>query len=132
MLVLVAEDETLIALSLETLLADTGHEILGPAASAKNAAALAERARPDLAFIDINLKDGTTGIDLARLLRDRWDVPSILISAHAAAVVHAGMAVGVVRKPFTLDEVQRALSSAKRAVEGGKPRRQAVQRSAAS
>ena len=48
MILLVAEDEALIALVLEGALRDAGHEVLGPAATPEEALALAEGTRPGL------------------------------------------------------------------------------------
>ena len=66
MILLVAEDEVLIALVLERALRDAGHEVLGPAATPEEALALVEETRPELALIDINLTGGGDGIALAR------------------------------------------------------------------
>jgi two-component system, response regulator PdtaR len=71
MILLVAEDEALIALVLELELSGAGHRVLGPAATPEEALALVEGTRPELALIDINLAAGGDGIGLARTLRDR-------------------------------------------------------------
>jgi len=53
--VLVAEDETLVAMLLEDVLADAGATVLGPAATVQHALDLAMTERPDIAVLDFNL-----------------------------------------------------------------------------
>lgn len=67
MLILIVEDDPLIALDLETILLDAGHLVQGPVSSAQRAIRLMERlVAPDLALVDINLIGKGTGIDVAR------------------------------------------------------------------
>jgi CheY-like chemotaxis protein len=58
MIVLVAEDEAITALLLDTALRAAGHQVLGPAATAKEALELAEHTKPDLALLDIQPASG--------------------------------------------------------------------------
>jgi CheY-like chemotaxis protein len=53
--VLVVEDELLIAMEVEQMLADLGCTVLGPVPSVARALALIERAKPDFAILDVNL-----------------------------------------------------------------------------
>jgi CheY-like chemotaxis protein len=69
--ILIVEDEILIALELESLLQDAGHDVVAIAASSQDAIALGQRMRPDLAFVDIHLTDGPTGAEAARRLREQ-------------------------------------------------------------
>jgi two-component system, response regulator PdtaR len=55
MRILIVEDEPLIAASIDWELRDAGYEVIGPAADAAHALALARATRPDLALVDINL-----------------------------------------------------------------------------
>ena len=63
MRVLIVEDEALIAMALADSLEDAGHEVVGPAATMAEALALCEGAPPELAVLDINLRDGSNGVD---------------------------------------------------------------------
>ena len=90
MILLVAEDEALIALVLELELRGAGHQVLGPAATPEEALALVEETRPELALIDIDLEDGGDGVALARTLRDRHGVPSLFVSGQAPDALAAG------------------------------------------
>jgi DNA-binding response OmpR family regulator len=80
MIILVAEDEALIALVLELTLRPGGHRVLGPVATVAEALRLADETAPELALVDINLQDGDDGVALARTLRDRYGTPSLFLS----------------------------------------------------
>jgi CheY-like chemotaxis protein len=64
--VLVVEDEIFVAIELESLLHDLGHQPVGIAADSRQALALAEQA--ELAFVDVNLLDGPTGVEVGKAL----------------------------------------------------------------
>lgn len=59
-LVLLVEDELLIATSLEIMLETNGYRVLGPVATVKDAMALLENTRPDMALLDYRLASTTT------------------------------------------------------------------------
>lgn len=109
--ILIVEDEFLIALELECLLQDAGHEVVGIAASSDEAIALGREHAPDLAFVDIHLADGLTGIDVARELSDRHDVTVLFMTANAKRIPEdfAG-ARGLIAKPYTERGVREALA----------------------
>ena len=104
MMILVVEDDALIAMDLEGALSDAGHTVRGPASTAKRALEIAERAVPELALVDINLRDGRgSGIGLARQLHDRWGVWSYFVSgqraeAYAAREVRLATSVSHMRQ----------------------------------
>ncbi len=83
MRILIVEDEPLIAWMLADSLEDAGHVVVGPAATMTEALALCEAAAapPELALLDIKLRDGSNGVDVARALLERWGVPAIFASA---------------------------------------------------
>jgi len=109
--ILIVEDEFLIALELESLLQEAGHDVVGIAASSEEAIALGEKVRPDLAFVDIHLADGLTGIDVARRLSDQHHVTVLFMTANAKRIPEdfAG-ARGVIAKPYTEHGVREALA----------------------
>ena len=77
--ILLAEDDMLIAMDMQMMLEDAGHDVIGPAATVAQGLSLAEADMPDVAVVDIGLKNGDSGIDLARHLR-AWDVPVVFVS----------------------------------------------------
>jgi two-component system, response regulator PdtaR len=123
-ILLVAEDEALIALVLELELRGAGHQVLGPAATPEEALALAEGTRPELALIDIRLEDGGDGIALARTLRDRHGVPSLFVSGQVPdALAAKDAALGLVRKPYAPEDVARAVEVVAELLRGRRPAR---------
>ncbi len=108
--ILIVEDEILIALELESLLQDAGHEVVGMAASFDEATTLGQRLAPDLAFVDIHLTDGPTGVDVARRLGEQG-VTVLFMTANAKRIPEdfAG-ARGVISKPYTERGVRQALA----------------------
>jgi CheY-like chemotaxis protein len=120
--ILIVEDETLIALELESLLQDAGHEVVGIAASSQEAIALSSSHRPDLAFVDVHLADGPTGIEVARSLAGQG-VTVLFMTANAKRIPedYAG-AQGIIAKPYTERGVRQALayvSEASQETDGG-------------
>ena len=108
--ILIVEDEALIALELESLLQDEGHEVVGVAVSSRDAIALAQSRHPDLAFVDIHLTDGPTGVDGARRLSQEG-VAVLFMTANAKRIPEdcAG-ARGLIGKPYTERGVRQALA----------------------
>lgn len=108
--ILIVEDEFLIALELESLLQEAGHDVVGTAATSAEAISLAQTLSPDLAFVDIHLADGLTGVDVARALSDRH-VTVLFMTANAKRIPEdfAG-ARGVISKPYTERGVKEALA----------------------
>lgn len=124
MLILVVEDEPVIAASMEWELQEAGHQVLGPVASISEAEALATGARPDLAFIDINLAGHDEGVELARTLRQRFGVPSIFVTGQIAQARQASdAALGVLSKPFAFDALVDCVPAAAELVCGRTPAR---------
>ncbi len=101
--ILIVEDQFIEANSLRLLLTRQGHEITGVADHVERAIELIARKRPDIVLIDIYLKGGKTGIDLALHLQ-RMSIPFIYISANSnEEVFNAAKATrpdGFLVKPF--------------------------------
>jgi two-component system, response regulator PdtaR len=108
--ILIVEDEILIALELESLLQDLGHDVVGMAASSRDALSLGQELKPDLAFVDIHLADGPTGVDVARHLAAQHRVTVLFMTANTKRIPEdfAG-AWGVIAKPYTERGVREAL-----------------------
>lgn len=80
--VLIIEDETFIALDLEGLLESLGHRVIGIARTHTEAVAIAKKKRPGLILADIQLADGSSGLDAVNELLDTFEVPVIFITAY--------------------------------------------------
>jgi two-component system, response regulator PdtaR len=122
MRILIVEDEALIAMLLTDALENGGHEVMGPAATASEALALCEAMLPDLALLDINLRDGSNGVVLARALFERWGLPVIFASGQLMEARQArDIALGIIRKPYEAETVRRSVDLACEMMGGGKP-----------
>jgi two-component system, response regulator PdtaR len=84
---------------------------VGIAASCKEALALGKGLAPDLAFVDIHLADGPTGIDVSRHFSDELGITVLFMTANAKRIPDdfAG-ACGVIAKPYTERGVREALA----------------------
>jgi len=122
MRILVVEDEALLAMHLEDLVATLGHEACGAASDAAGALALAERERPDLALMDLALAGGDDGREVARELRARYGVPSVFVTGNPDLLEtpegRAAAPLSVVGKPFRDEDIAQALMRAVRATLG--------------
>ncbi|HKU13171.1 MAG TPA: response regulator [Steroidobacteraceae bacterium] len=101
MLVLVVEDEAIIAYCAAAMLEDAGYTVLGPAHTADEAIELIRNRRPDVALVDIDLEVPGAGIGLARQLRSQHGTAVIFTTGRMdLARTHADTAVGVLAKPY--------------------------------
>jgi DNA-directed RNA polymerase specialized sigma24 family protein/CheY-like chemotaxis protein len=80
--VLIIEDETFIAMDLESLVKNLGHNVIGVARTHTDAIALAKSHRPGLILADIQLADGSSGLDAVNELLRVFEVPVVFITAY--------------------------------------------------
>ncbi len=101
--VLIVEDEALLAMDLEALVEDTGHAVIAEASCLLDVAALTESLDPAIAFVDVQLAKGSSGLDVARLIGQRWPGTIIVfVTANPLTIPHDfGGAHGVIAKPFS-------------------------------
>ncbi len=81
--VLIVEDQAIIALDLEARLRDLGHRVIDIVHTGHNAIKAAATHRPDLVLINVLLSDGVVGVNTAMLIRERFGIRSIFITAEA-------------------------------------------------
>lgn len=111
--VLVVEDEALVAMLIEDVLDELGHEVVGLAGRLEEALALAQRVEADVAVVDLNL-GGRHTYPVAEVLRRR-EIPFIFATGYGAAGVREEWRGQiVVQKPFEPDELDAAIASARR------------------
>lgn len=107
--ILIVEDESLVAMDMTDILTRLGYEVLPAAMGYKDAIAILETDKPDIVLVDINLSGSKTGIDIAQLLTDKYNLPFIFITSHsdeqtvktAAATLPGGYLV----KPFNAEDL---------------------------
>jgi CheY-like chemotaxis protein len=80
--VLIIEDEVLIALDLEDLVESLGHRVIGIARTRSEALTIARSTRPGLILADIQLADGSSGLEAVNDLLNSFQVPVIFITAY--------------------------------------------------
>ena len=111
--ILVVEDDYFIAADLEYRLTEAGFAVVGVAASADEAVALAESGTPRLAIMDIRLAGQRDGVDAAIELFDRLGVPSIFVTAHGDEQTRRRAArakpLGWLQKPYAPDSLVRTV-----------------------
>jgi CheY-like chemotaxis protein len=109
--VLIVEDEVLLATELEFLVEEVGCHSVGLAMSSDEAVALASDLRPDLALVDVHLRDGPTGVEVARTIHDDCGGVVLFMTANVKRLPDdfAG-ACGVIGKPYSEHGVKTALT----------------------
>src|ERR1700730_13130103 len=80
--ILIIEDEVLIALDLENLVENLGHRTIGIARTRSEAITLSRSKRPGLILADIQLADGSSGLEAVNDLLNSFEVPVIFITAY--------------------------------------------------
>ena len=98
--ILIVEDEIIVAMDLEATLEDFGFETVGIAADKASALQLAS-VRPDVALVDVNLRDGPTGPEIGERLAREFGVNVVFITANPR-MLGDGIpgAIGVLPKPY--------------------------------
>lgn len=109
--ILIVEDEFLVALQLEDILSDGGHDVVGTVPDMASLATLGEA--PDIALVDLNLRDGLTGPAIARQVAVKFGARVIYVTANPGQIdAPPATAVGVVQKPFTPQSILAAIAYA--------------------
>jgi CheY-like chemotaxis protein len=112
---MVVEDEQIVASDLETKLTKLGYEVVGIAASADEALAIAERHRPEVILMDIRLQGPVSGIDIAGPLQRLTGAPVIFVTAYAGVFLRSPEQMrppGIcLSKPFSNHELRAALEA---------------------
>lgn len=112
--VLIIEDEAVIAMDLSDIVTAAGHDVCAMETTASGAVAAATRERPDLVLADIQLADGSSGIDAVRDILASFEVPVIFITAFPARLLTGERPepTFLITKPYSPDMVRAAVSQA--------------------
>lgn len=118
--ILIVEDEMLVAVNLEAVVEDLGCASVGIAPDAETAFQLCDEG-PDLAFVDLNLRDGPTGAQIGQTLGARG-VTVLYVTANPR-MLGDGVpgAIGVMTKPYDERSIGEALSYALERRSGATP-----------
>lgn len=112
--VMIIEDEPIIAMDLEAVLESLGHRVTGVARTEKEAIHLASIKRPSLILADIQLADGSSGIDAVNNILKNITVPVIFITAFPERLLTGEKPepAFLITKPFMPDMVKAVVSQA--------------------
>lgn len=112
--VMIIEDEPLIALDIEQLVTDIGHEVVGMATTHREATKVATEVKPGIVLADIHLADGSSGIDAVNDILKEIDVPVIFITAYPERLLTGDRPepAFLVTKPFKPEMVKAIMSQA--------------------
>lgn len=109
--ILIVEDEIFVAMDIERILADAGYIVTAIAADRESA--LDDRVKADIAFVDVNLRDGQTGPMIANQLAERDGTRVIYVTANPAQIDPiAETAIGYIQKPFSAAAIRAAAAIA--------------------
>ena len=112
--VLIIEDEPVIAADIEALVRELGHAVIDIAATRTEAVEAVARKAPGLVLADIQLADGSSGIDAVKDILGRYDVPVIFITAFPERLLTGERPepTFLITKPFQPETVKAAISQA--------------------
>jgi CheY-like chemotaxis protein len=112
--VLIIEDEPIIAMDLETLVESQGHRVIGIAATHAEAIELARNEPPGLVLADIQLADGSSGLNAVNEILRSVDVPVIFITAYPEQLLTGERPepAFLVTKPFRIDALKAIIGQA--------------------
>lgn len=114
--ILVVEDEPMIAETLSEMLELLDHEVLSVAESGEDAVMQLLKHEPDLLLLDIQLKGKMDGVELARLIRQKYNIPFIFTTAYAdeetISRAKAEGPFGYIVKPYGVKDIMAAIEVA--------------------
>lgn len=113
--ILIIEDEAIIAMDLETMMSELGHQVVGIARTEKGALGLAEKESFDLILSDIQLADNSSGIDAVnRILAEQGEHPVIFVTSFPERLLtgEGPEPAFLISKPYTEEQVKSAVSQA--------------------
>lgn len=115
-MILVVEDERLIARDIAMQLNNLGYTALGPASTGEQAIEMIEKLRPQLVLMDIHLASAMDGVTAAEIIRNRFEIPAVFLSAFDDVDSHEramqARPVGYIAKPFSEYDLRTVVQSA--------------------
>lgn len=112
--VLIIEDEPFIALDLQQLVGDLGHNIVGIARTHSEAIDIVSQSRPGLILADIQLADGSSGLEAVNQILESFSVPVIFVTAYPERFLTGAPPepAFLVTKPFSVESLKAVISQA--------------------
>lgn len=114
--ILIVEDEVVVAMELQGILSAIGYTVAGAVRSGEEAIETVRQTNPDLVLMDVRLVGEMDGIEAARVIRERFNIPVIYVTAHAdeETVQRAKrtLPLGFIVKPFTQSDLRAGIEVA--------------------
>ncbi|MDX5367324.1 MAG: response regulator [Alphaproteobacteria bacterium] len=112
--VLIIEDEPIISMDLEQIVRELGHDVMATVVTRDEAASAVAARRPGLVLADIQLADGSSGIDAVKDIFARFSVPVIFITAYPERLLTGERPepTFLITKPFLQSTVKAAIGQA--------------------
>ncbi|WP_374307914.1 response regulator [Methylocella sp.] len=112
--VVIIEDEPFIALDLQTLVEEQGHRVIAVARTHREAVEAVARERPGLILADIQLADGSSGLEAVNEILGSFSVPVIFITAYPERFLTGAPPepAFLITKPFGVDSLKAVISQA--------------------
>ncbi|KKH46838.1 response regulator [Methanosarcina sp. 1.H.A.2.2] len=116
--ILIVEDEHIVAMGIKRMLKSLGYTLAGVASSGEDAINKAESTFPDLVLMDIMLKGDMNGIEAAKEIKTRFDVPVVYLTACSdSKIVESAWKtgpLGYIVKPFDEKDLKKSIDVALR------------------
>ncbi len=112
--ILIIEDEPLIAIDLQGIVEGLGHRVVGIARTDREAVAKAQATSPGLVLADIQLADGSSGMDAVNRILETVSVPVIFVTAYPERLLTGARPepAYLINKPFQAGAIQAVVSQA--------------------
>ncbi len=112
--ILIIEDEPLIAMDIEEMVESLGHRVVGNARTHRQAVEMFAKTQPKMVLADIQLADGSSGLDAVNEILEAATVPVIFITAFPERLLTGERPepTFLVTKPFSPEMVKALISQA--------------------
>ncbi len=112
--ILIIEDEPLTAAHLEQLVLSAGHHVTGLARTHREALTLAHKIKPTLILSDIQLADGSSGVEAVNEILGELEIPVIFITGHSEMMLTGAKPepTFLIAKPFNSETVKAVIGQA--------------------
>ena len=112
--VLVIEDEPMIAMDLESIVEGLGHKVMAVARTHAEAVKAIAKEKPGLVLADIQLADGSSGVDAVNDILSAFELPVIFITAYPERFLTGERPepAFLITKPFRAETIKAVISQA--------------------
>lgn len=113
MQVLIAEDDFLISMVIKTMVQKMGYEVAAVCRTGKDTIQQVAATHPDCILLDYSLSDEINGYDITLKVRERFQIPIVIISGQPSQFINSKMKqikhTTYISKPFTYSELKEAI-----------------------